>query len=127
LARSAAPDGVEIGAIADRVSEVPGLAAKDVDETPSFGVDLNADFILGIGKSSANIKILLDIDKVPSAQETTDLHAMAALCPRMARDGEDAWETRAPEGLSLSHGPFQHAINSAYWRVDRSRSSLCSL
>jgi purine-binding chemotaxis protein CheW len=72
-------DGIEIGTVVDRVSEVMDIAAKDVDETPSFGIDLNTDFILGIGKSGSKVKILLDIDRVLSAQETTDLHMMAGL------------------------------------------------
>ncbi len=70
-------EGVEIGLVVDRVSEVLDIAAKDVDETPSFGIDLDTDFILGIGKSGAKVKILLDIDKVLSAQEVSELHSAA--------------------------------------------------
>jgi purine-binding chemotaxis protein CheW len=72
-------DGIEIGTVVDRVSEVMDIAAKDVDDTPSFGIDLNTDFILGIGKSGSKVKILLDIDRVLSAQESTDLHLIPAL------------------------------------------------
>jgi purine-binding chemotaxis protein CheW len=72
-------NGVEIGTVVDRVSEVLAIAAKDVDETPSFGVDLNTDFILGMGKSGSRVKILLDIDKVLSAQEAGDLHAIVGM------------------------------------------------
>jgi purine-binding chemotaxis protein CheW len=73
-------EGVEIGIVVDRVSEVLAIAAKDIDDTPSFGIDLNTDFILGIGKSGAKVKILLDIDKVLSAQDTADLHSIASVC-----------------------------------------------
>jgi purine-binding chemotaxis protein CheW len=72
-------NGIEIGAVVDRVSEVLAIAAKDVDETPSFGVDLNTDFILGIGKSGSRVKILLDIDKVLSSQEAGELHSIAGM------------------------------------------------
>jgi purine-binding chemotaxis protein CheW len=69
-------DGIEIGIVVDRVSEVLDIAAKDIDDTPSFGIDLNTDFIVGIGKSGSKVKILLDIDKVLSAQDASDLHAI---------------------------------------------------
>jgi purine-binding chemotaxis protein CheW len=74
-------DGVEIGVVVDRVSEVLDIADKDIDDTPSFGVDLHTDFILGIGKSGAKVKILLDIDKVLSAEDATDFRAIAAQLP----------------------------------------------
>jgi purine-binding chemotaxis protein CheW len=70
--------GVEIGVVVDRVSEVLDIASKDVDETPSFGVDINTDFILGIGKSAARVKILLAIEKVLSAQDTDCLRSLKA-------------------------------------------------
>jgi purine-binding chemotaxis protein CheW len=72
--------GVEVGIVVDRVSEVLRIDEKDIEPPPSFGKDVNTDFILGIGKSLAKVKILLNIDRVLSAdqvvqlQKATDAH-----------------------------------------------------
>lgn len=55
---------VEMGVIVDKVSEVQDIAGGDIDDAPSFGVSVNTDFILGIGKSASRVTILLDIGKV---------------------------------------------------------------
>ncbi|MBI3658737.1 MAG: chemotaxis protein CheW [Acidobacteria bacterium] len=70
--------GVEMGIIVDKVSEVSDIAGKDIDEAPSFGADVQTDYILGIGKSQGRVKLLLDIDKVLSTQELVDVHSAAA-------------------------------------------------
>lgn len=54
----------EIGVIVDRVSEVLDIPSDQIEEAPSFGVCVNTDFILGIGKRGENVTILLDIEKV---------------------------------------------------------------
>lgn len=65
-----------IGVIIDAVSEVLDIAAGNIQETPSFGKDVNTDFILGIGKIGDNVKMLLDIDKVLSAKDVTVVSQM---------------------------------------------------
>lgn len=60
-----------IGVIIDAVSEVLDIGAENIQETPSFGSDVNTDFILGIGKIGDNVKMLLDIDKVLSTADVT--------------------------------------------------------
>jgi purine-binding chemotaxis protein CheW len=61
---------VMMGIVVDAVSEVLNIKAADIEDTPTFGVAMNADFILGMAKAGGGVKILLDIDKVVSAQET---------------------------------------------------------
>jgi len=61
--------GIEVGIVVDRVSEVLNIAGEDIEDAPSFGADVNTDYILGIGKSQGKVKILLDIDRVLSDQE----------------------------------------------------------
>ena len=56
--------GVEIGIIVDRVSEVLEIPAEDIDDPPSFGTNVETNFILGMGKSETRVTILLDITKV---------------------------------------------------------------
>ncbi|MBN2513244.1 MAG: chemotaxis protein CheW [Sedimentisphaerales bacterium] len=52
------------GLIVDRVQEVLDIGQENIDDAPQFGMDVNTDFILGIGKAGSSIKILLDIDRV---------------------------------------------------------------
>ena len=65
--------GVEVGIVVDRVSEVLNIAAGDIEPPPSFGKDVNTDYILGIGKSQSKVKILLNIDRVLSADQIVQL------------------------------------------------------
>jgi purine-binding chemotaxis protein CheW len=69
--------GAEMGIVVDKVSEVRDIASQDIEDAPSFGTDVNTDYILGIGKAEGKVKILLDIDKVLSTQEVVALRAAA--------------------------------------------------
>jgi purine-binding chemotaxis protein CheW len=60
---------VLMGIVVDSVSEVIHLKSEDIEETPTFGTRLNVEYILGMAKTSDGVKILLDIDRVLSAQE----------------------------------------------------------
>ena len=55
--------------VVDAVSEVLSVKAEDIEETPTFGTNLDTDYILGMAKVEGNVKILLDIDKVISGDE----------------------------------------------------------
>lgn len=55
---------VDVGIVVDRVSEVLNIAAEDIEPAPSFGKNVNTDFILGIGKSQSRVRILLNIDRL---------------------------------------------------------------
>ena len=77
--------GVEVGTIVDRVSEVLDVAGNDIENAPSFGANVNTDFILGIGKSDDKVTILLDVDKVFS---DSDVDALTSLDSNS--EGEDA-------------------------------------
>ncbi len=60
---------VEMGIIVDRVSEVLDIAGGDIEDAPSFGAEVNTEFILGMGKAEAKVTILLDISKLLSQSE----------------------------------------------------------
>ncbi len=64
---------VHMGIVVDSVSEVLNIKAGDIEETPNFGTKLNTEYILGMAKSAGGIKILLDIDRVLSAEEISGL------------------------------------------------------
>ena len=68
---------VMIGIVVDAVSEVLNIKSEDIEETPTFGTKLNTDYILGMAKMEGGVKILLDIDKVLSADEVAALDKAA--------------------------------------------------
>jgi purine-binding chemotaxis protein CheW len=65
--------GIEMGIVVDRVLEVLNISSGEIEDAPSFGTDVNTDYILGIGKSHGKVKILLDIDRVLSTQEANTI------------------------------------------------------
>lgn len=60
---------VQIGIVVDSVSEVLNIKGEDIEDTPTFGMTLNTEYILGMAKMEGAVKILLDIDKVLSIDE----------------------------------------------------------
>jgi purine-binding chemotaxis protein CheW len=66
-------DTVLIGIVVDAVSEVLNIQEEDIEETPAFGTSLNTEYILGMAKMEGKVKILLNIDKVLSAEEIDGL------------------------------------------------------
>src|SRR4051812_44341547 len=65
--------GVQIGVVVDKVSEVSNINESDVEPPPSFGADVRTDFLLGLGKSSERVRLLLDIDQVLSSAEIVQI------------------------------------------------------
>ena len=70
--------GLEMGIIVDEVSEVQDISGGDIEEAPSFGTDINTEFILGMGKAEGKVTILLDIEKVLAASDIADIVEAAA-------------------------------------------------
>jgi len=64
-------DGEKIvmGAMADAVQEVLDLEPGQIEPPPRIGTKLNIDFIRGMGKHADQLIIILDIDKVFSAED----------------------------------------------------------
>ncbi len=69
---------VEMGIVVDKVSEVLNIAAEGIEETPSFGVDVDTAFILGMGKANGRVIILLDIVKVMIGSDIAAIATSAA-------------------------------------------------
>ena len=63
-----------VGIVVDAVSEVLNIKG---DETPTFGTELNTDYILGVATMEGGVKILLDIDQVLSSDELSLLSEAA--------------------------------------------------
>ena len=69
---------INMGIVVDRVSEVLNIPQTHIEDAPSFGVDLDTSFILGMGKINNRVKILLDIDRVLTRQDISEMSAVAA-------------------------------------------------
>lgn len=63
-----------LGALVDSVQEVFELEPQDIEPAPRIGTRLNTDFIKGMGKRDDKFIIILDIDKVFSAEELEVVH-----------------------------------------------------
>lgn len=58
-----------LGALCDSVQEVFDLDPDQIEPAPHIGTRLKSDFIKGMGKRDGNFIIILDIDKVFTADE----------------------------------------------------------
>jgi len=75
----AGPAGtVSMGVVVDSVSEVLNIKEADIEDTPSFGTQLNTEYILGMAKMGKGLKILLDIEKALTSTEMESLSRAAA-------------------------------------------------
>jgi purine-binding chemotaxis protein CheW len=62
-------DNVILGVLADSVHEVMELEPESIEPAPRIGTRLNTDFLKGMGKRDEEFVMILDIDKVFSADE----------------------------------------------------------
>lgn len=62
-----------LGLLADAVSEVVELDVNNIEDAPSFGANIRAEFIQGIAKIDDEFVILLDADKALSICELSHL------------------------------------------------------
>jgi purine-binding chemotaxis protein CheW len=58
-----------IGALADSVEEVIDLEPDQIQPPPRIGTQIRTDFIKGMGKRDSQFIMILDIDRVFSAEE----------------------------------------------------------
>ena len=64
-----------IGALADSVQEVLDLEPQNIEPAPRIGTMLRTEFIKGMGRQHDRFIILLDIDKIFSAEELMRVQA----------------------------------------------------
>jgi purine-binding chemotaxis protein CheW len=58
-----------MGLVADAVSEVIELGADDIEPPPAFGTHFHVDYLLGMGKVGKKFVLLLEIERLLSADE----------------------------------------------------------
>lgn len=74
-----------MGVLADSVSQVMDLSADEIEKTPPFGTRVKTEYLLGMGALGKKFCLILDIDKVLSAEE------LLAVSESLAEQaGEDA-------------------------------------
>ena len=66
-----------MGILVDKVSEVVNLASVDIEDTPSFGADVDTEYLLGVGKTGGRVRLLLDIEKVITVSDIIHLKKAA--------------------------------------------------
>ena len=58
-----------LGVLADSVSRVIDLRPEEIDPPPAFGTQVQVDYLQGLGKVEGRFVLLLDIEKVLSAED----------------------------------------------------------
>ena len=90
-----------VGVLADSVQEVIELGKDDIEPTPAFGTQVKIDFLLGVGKMGKRFVLLLDLDRVISADEKEFAREVAT--------GGVPEEAPAPAQEATSAGPAARA------------------
>jgi purine-binding chemotaxis protein CheW len=62
-----------MGIITDEVSQVIELTHEDIEPPPAFGTKVRVDYLLGMARSGKKFSLILDTDKVLSADELLSL------------------------------------------------------
>lgn len=96
-----------LGILADAVSEVIALGPEDVEEPPSFGTGVRLDYLLGMGKVERSFVLLLDIERVLSADEKELAPAVAGGAGRKGAggDGPAPGAAAAPDAAIAAEAP----------------------
>lgn len=66
---------IVLGVLADSVQEVVEMEPESIEPPPQLGTKLNTKFIKGMGKVGNNFVMILDIDKIFSAKDLSELQA----------------------------------------------------
>ncbi len=75
-----------LGTLADSVQEVLDLGPDHIEPAPRIGTRLKTEFIKGMGKRGADFIIILDIDKIFSAEELTLVQDVRENAPSAEKD-----------------------------------------
>jgi purine-binding chemotaxis protein CheW len=87
-----------IGALADSVEEVIDLEPDQIQPAPRIGTQIRTDFIKGMGKRDTQFIMILDIDRVFSAEE------LAAVRGQESGKGSSTGNQQAADGSGAKGG-----------------------
>ncbi len=87
---------VQVGTLVDSVQEVLEITEDQIQPPPSIGSNYKSEFIYGMAKVNENFIMMLDMDKVFSAEEMMNVQASTAEGEKQETSGEQS-ETAASE------------------------------
>lgn len=90
-----------VGLIADAVCQVMELSDEDIQQVPDFGTRVNMDYLIGMAQSGRKFALLLDVDKVLTAEELHDLSEVSAYAENAAAGNPGGSDASAPEENSV--------------------------
>ncbi|WP_027389258.1 chemotaxis protein CheW [Chrysiogenes arsenatis] len=67
-----------LGCLADSVQEVVDFEGKNIEDAPRIGTNMNTEFIKGMAKQEEKFVIILDTNRIFSANELTTIEQAAA-------------------------------------------------
>jgi len=73
-----------MGVVVDAVQEVLEIASTDIEPAPTFGAKIRSDFIEGIGKVNGKFVILINVNRVLSTEEISDMGRAIASSDQVA-------------------------------------------
>jgi purine-binding chemotaxis protein CheW len=96
-------ENLTMGVLADSVSQVIDLTADEIEKTPPFGTRVKTEYLLGMGVMGKKFCLILDIDKVLSADE------MLAVTESIADevDSHDATAEKEGEDTPANESHFE--------------------
>lgn len=69
---------IEMGIVVDSVSEVLDIPGENIEDAPEFGPNISTEFILGMGKMTGRVIILLNIGQVLTGEELAEVQKLTA-------------------------------------------------
>ena len=97
-----------MGIMADSVRQVIDLKSQDIEVPPTFGTRVKVDYLLGMARSGKKFCLLLDTEKVLSADELLELPDGLSQGSEVASDVGDEADTAA-----IRESPAPDAESSA--------------
>jgi purine-binding chemotaxis protein CheW len=62
-----------LGMIVDTVLEVINFAASEIEPAPNYGTQMSSEFIIGMGKRDGHLNILVDIQRIITQNDITQI------------------------------------------------------
>lgn len=91
---------IVIGVVIDAINEVFNLREDEIEAAPSFGAGIRADFLDGMGKASDKFVVLLNIERVLSIDELSELIGKASLeFDKVSFSGQSNEQTLGLDGI----------------------------
>jgi purine-binding chemotaxis protein CheW len=82
-------DSVQVGALVDSVQEVLEIEDDQIQPPPSIGSKYKSEFISGMAKVEEEFIMILDMDKVFSAQELIDVQSSLEMSKQAAKASQE--------------------------------------